>query len=165
MSSKTVKSYSVEYGHFSSLRSKRFRAVSRVKDRATKTARKMARVSGVSFLARPKPRISFLGLSLLRNSTGNACYAGYFSTSEIGATQLCAPKSPFLCVNRSHMWYGFYAGVKAIRYGVHIALITTIVSSRDFVFTDAILSYFCSPNIRRIHPTYSYYALVCFKEE
>ena len=28
----------------------------------------MARVS-VSFLARPKPRISFLGLSLLRNST------------------------------------------------------------------------------------------------
>ena len=35
-----------------------------------RTARKMARVSGewVLFLARPKPRISFLGLSLLRNS-------------------------------------------------------------------------------------------------
>ena len=31
----------------------------------------------VSFLARPKPRIPFLGLSLLRNQTENACYAGY----------------------------------------------------------------------------------------
>ena len=89
----------------------------------------------------------------------------HFSTSEIGATQLCAPKSPFLCVNRSHIRYGFLAGVKAIRYGVNIALIKTIVSSRDFVFTDAILDHFCSPNIRRTHPTYGYYALVCFNEE
>ena len=37
-----------------------------------KTARKMAQVKVrplVSFLARPKPRIPFLGLSLLRNQT------------------------------------------------------------------------------------------------
>ena len=46
---------------WASLRNKRFRAVSRVKERA-----KMALVS---FLAQPKPRISFLGLSLLQNST------------------------------------------------------------------------------------------------
>ena len=75
----------------SSLRSKRFRAVSRVKDRVKNGAskrggggeeRKKERKEAfpspfplfhflalVSFLARPKPRISFLGLSLLRNST------------------------------------------------------------------------------------------------
>ena len=39
------------------------------------------------------------------------------STFEIGATQLCcvteiAPKSPFLCVNRSLIRYDFRAGAK-----------------------------------------------------
>ena len=38
-----------------------------VEERESKTARKMAAL--VSFLARPKPRIPFLGLSLLRNQT------------------------------------------------------------------------------------------------
>ena len=66
-----------------------------------------------------------------------------------------ALKSSFVCVNRSHIRYGFRAGVKAIRYGVNIALIKTIVSSRDFVFTVAILNHFCSPNIRRTHPTWT----------
>ena len=38
-------------------------------DRAKNGASKRGGVALVSFLARPKPRISFLGLSLLRNST------------------------------------------------------------------------------------------------
>ena len=55
-----------------SLRSKRFRAVSRVKDRAKNGPSPSLLFhfwALVSFLARPKPRIPFLGLSLLRNST------------------------------------------------------------------------------------------------
>ena len=36
-----------------------------------------------------------------------------------------APKSPFLCVNRIPIRYGFCAGVKAIRYIVKIGLILT----------------------------------------
>ena len=55
-----------------SLRSKRFRAVSRVKDRAKNVPTPSPLfhfLALVSFLARPKPRIPFLGLSLLRNST------------------------------------------------------------------------------------------------
>ena len=55
-----------------SLRSKPFRAVSRVKDRAKNGPSPSPLfhfLALVSFLARPKPRIPFLGLSLLRNST------------------------------------------------------------------------------------------------
>ena len=45
----------------------------------------------------------------------------WLSTLEIGAAQLrtvteIAPKSPFLCVNRSPIRYGFRAGAKAVRY-------------------------------------------------
>ena len=45
-------------------------------------------------------------------------------TLEIGAGQLrsvkeIAPKSPFLCVNRSPIQYGFCAGAKAFRYSVN----------------------------------------------
>ena len=44
---------------------------------------------------------------------------------EIGAAQLRSvteiePKSPFLCVNRSSIRYGFRAGAKAIWYCVNI---------------------------------------------
>ena len=55
-----------------SLRSKCFRAVSRVKCRAKNDLFPSLLFhfwALVSFLARPKPRIPFLGLSLLRNST------------------------------------------------------------------------------------------------
>ena len=44
----------------------------------------------------------------------------WLSTLEIGKTQLCAPKSPFLSVNSGPIRYGFRAGEKAIRYGVNI---------------------------------------------
>ena len=54
-------------------------------------------------------------------------------TLEIGAAQLCsvtemAPKSPFLWVNRSPIWYGFRASAcaKATRYGVNITSVTHI---------------------------------------
>ena len=50
-----------------------------------------------------------------------------------------ALKSPFLCVNRSPIRYGFRAGAKAIR-------LRTIVSSREFVFNCAILNHFYQPN-------------------
>ena len=48
------------------------------------------------------------------------------SIFEISAAQLRfltenALKSPFLCVNRSPIAYGFSAGAKAIRYTVNIA--------------------------------------------
>ena len=46
-----------------------------------------------------------------------------------------ALKSPFLCVNRSPIRYGFRACAKAIR-------LRTIVSSREFVFNCAILNHF-----------------------
>ena len=55
-----------------SLRSKRFRAVSKVKDRAKNVPTPIPLfhfLALVSFLARLKPRIPFLGLSLLRDST------------------------------------------------------------------------------------------------
>ena len=55
-----------------SLRSKCFRAVSRVKCRAKNDlfpSPLFHFLALVSFLARPRPRILFLGLSLLRNST------------------------------------------------------------------------------------------------
>ena len=49
------------------------------------------------------------------------------SIFEIRAAQLrflteIALKSPFLCVNRSPMAYGFSASAKAIRYTVNIAI-------------------------------------------
>ena len=50
------------------------------------------------------------------------------STSDIGAAQLLsvteiAPKSPFLCVNKSPIWYnGLRACPKAIRCNVDTAL-------------------------------------------
>ena len=52
----------------------------------------------------------------------------WLSTLEIGSAQLrfvteIAPKSPFLCVNRSAIRYGLRAGAKAIQYGVNIILI------------------------------------------
>ena len=48
----------------------------------------------------------------------------WLSTLLIRAAQLrsvteIAPKSPFLCVNRSPIRYGFCAGAKAIRYSVN----------------------------------------------
>ena len=48
------------------------------------------------------------------------------SIFEISATQLrflteIPLKSPFLCVNRSPMAYGFSAGARAIRYTVNVA--------------------------------------------
>ena len=54
----------------------------RVKDRAKNGASKRAGsfLAIASFLARPNPKIPFLGLSLLRN--GNACYAGYWSLND-----------------------------------------------------------------------------------
>ena len=58
--------------NLNSLRSKCFRAVSRVKCRAKNGLFPFPLfhfLAVVSFLARPKPRIPFLGLSLLRNST------------------------------------------------------------------------------------------------
>ena len=50
----------------------------------------------------------------------------WVSTFEIGGAQFrsvteIAPKSPFLCVNRSPIRYGFRAGAKAIRHGVNKA--------------------------------------------
>ena len=46
----------------------------------------------------------------------------WFSTLEFGAAQVrsvkeFAPKSPFLCVNRSPIRYGFRVGAKAARGG------------------------------------------------
>ena len=51
---------------------------------------------------------------------------------EIGAAQLrsvteIAPKSPFLCVNRSPFRYGFRGDAKAIRYSKNIAFGQTVV--------------------------------------
>ena len=59
------------------------------------------------------------------------------STFEIGAAQLCyvteiAPKSPFLCVNRSPNRYGFQGGAKTIRHNVNIALVT--VPTHNVIF-------------------------------
>ena len=50
------------------------------------------------------------------------------STSEIGPAQLrsvteIAPPQPFLCVNRSPIWYDLRGGTKAVRGSVNIALI------------------------------------------
>ena len=50
------------------------------------------------------------------------------STVEISAAQLrsvteITPKSPFLCENRSPIRYCFFAGAKAIRHSVNIALL------------------------------------------
>ena len=55
------------------------------------------------------------------------------STLEIGAAQLrsvteIAPKSPFLCVNRSPIRYDLRGGATATPYGVNIALVCLIVS-------------------------------------
>ena len=52
----------------------------------------------------------------------------WLSTVEIGVTQIrsfteIAPKSPFLCVNRSPIRYGFRTDAKAILYSVNIALV------------------------------------------
>jgi len=47
----------------------------------------------------------------------------WLSTVEI------APKSLFLCVNRSHIRYGFHAGAKAIRYGLKPSLACKIFDS------------------------------------
>ena len=59
------------------------------------------------------------------------------STFEIGAAQLCyvteiAPKSPFLCVNRSPNRYDFRGGAKTIRHNVNIALVT--VPTHNVIF-------------------------------
>ena len=37
-----------------------------------------------------------------------------------------APKSLFLCVNRSHIRYGFHAGAKTIRYYVNMAMFSQV---------------------------------------
>ena len=52
----------------------------------------------------------------------------WLSTVEIGVTQIrsfteIAPKSPFLCVNRGPIRYGFRTDAKAILYSVNIALV------------------------------------------
>ena len=58
----------------SSLRSKRFRAVSRVKDRATKTTRKI----GSRFISRAAKTENLVHRSFFApKQHGNACYAGY----------------------------------------------------------------------------------------
>ena len=59
------------------------------------------------------------------------------STFEIGAAQLrsvteIAPKSPFLCVNRSLNRYDFRGGAKTIRHNVNIALVT--VPTHNVIF-------------------------------
>ena len=53
------------------------------------------------------------------------------------AAQLCyvteiAPKSPFLCVNRSPNRYDFSGGAKTIRHNVNIALVT--VPTHNVIF-------------------------------
>ena len=58
----------------------------------------------------------------------------WLSSLEIGAAQLrsvteIAPKTPFLCVNRSPIWYGFRAGTKAIRYSVYLACVLSLYVS------------------------------------
>ena len=59
-----------------SLRSKRFRAVSRVKDRAIKTARKMARISS-RFTSRAAKTENLVPRSFFTpKQHGKACYAG-----------------------------------------------------------------------------------------
>ena len=60
-------------------------------------------------------------------------YPMWLSTLEIGAAQLrsvteIAPKSPFLCVNRSSILYSFRAGAKATRHSVNIFLNLLILS-------------------------------------
>ena len=45
-----------------------------------------------------------------------------------------APKSPFLCVNRSPLRYGFHAGAKTIRYRANIALREGQYGARDELF-------------------------------
>ena len=47
------------------------------------------------------------------------------SALEIRAAQLRSvletePKSPFLCMNRNPIWYGFRTGAKAIQYSVNL---------------------------------------------
>ena len=59
------------------------------------------------------------------------------SSFEIGAAQLCyvteiAPKSPFLCVNRSPNRYDFRGGTKTIRHNLNIALVT--VPTHNVIF-------------------------------
>ena len=39
------------------------------------------------------------------------------------------PKSLFLCVNRSHIRYGFHAGAKDIRYCVNMAMFSEVAAS------------------------------------
>ena len=41
--------------------------------------------------------------------------------SALRSVREIAPKSPFLCVNRSPIRYGFRAGTKDIRYSVNVA--------------------------------------------
>ena len=62
--------------------------------------------------------------------TPNWCVTLHFrdfrSVTEI------APKSPFLCVNRSPIRYGFRVGKKATRYSMNIALITGLWKRKYF---------------------------------
>ena len=53
------------------------------------------------------------------------------STFEIGAAQI-APKTSFLCVNRSPYRYGFQDGAKTVRHNVNIALVT--VPTHNVIF-------------------------------
>ena len=56
----------------------------------------------------------------------------WLSTLKIAAAQLLsavteiAPKSPFLCMYRSPMRYGFCGGAKAIQYAVNMAEIVVL---------------------------------------
>ena len=64
------------------------------------------------------------------------------STFEIGAAQLrhvaeMAPKSLFLCVNRSHRRYDFSGGAKTIRQNVNIALVTVPTHNVRFLSLEA----------------------------
>lgn len=63
----------------------------------------------------------------------------WLSTDRQGAASLLydpvtkiAPSSPFLCVNRNHIRYGFSASAKAIWYIVNIALIFQNIQRRFY---------------------------------
>ena len=85
----------------------------------------------------------------------------WLSALEIVAAPLrsvteIVPESPFLCVNKSPIRYGFNAGAKAIRYGMNIAQLNRtypcviqnnrkwfMIDSRHEVYDQLIQSYLC----------------------
>ena len=85
----------------------------------------------------------------------------WLSALEIVAARLrsvteIVPESPFLCVNKSPIRYGFNAGAKAIRYGMNIAQLNRtypcviqnnrkwfMIDSRHEVYDQLIQSYLC----------------------